>query len=892
MAIAHVATATSKTANNQTNTSLSVALGSTTIGDFNVIEIVGMVTGTGINNGFTTPAGWTKLGESFDSGTTSSETTAIFYRFFQSGDPSSVTVAWTNAGQAAAISSGYSGVDTTTPIPVSQIEPKGTTDATYSVSLTVSASGWIRSGFGNRSGDVPGSLADTSRGSTFNASAATIVAQDTAADATAGTYTKTALGTNTTSIGSEWAYQLNPSGSGSSPILWTVDEGLSLGEPIATSLLATVDTYSDAMGLTDSVVRNLNTGPTSTPRILDFTFGVELAPGYGPRSAAPVYVDISDYVSLGAGDVLLSRGREDESSTDAQPGRANFNVDNPGGAFTLGNDASPLAPVRLRTPLRWSVSFDNIRYTLWQGFTDGAPTYMDGTLPRARMSASDRIARLGKTKLGRIAEDELRADSPDMLYFLRDLTADAAATAEPVLVVKDSITPGGTAAFTGSEGPGLNEDPTLELVRASTTSGKYLRAVRTVVPTAAFAWTQEALVKPTALGAQVIIGSALLDGTGVEYAVGQVVGIDSQGRLSFSLGQQSVHPLTAGEWNHVAVTYDNSIGRISFYINGVLDFTTTGFFSAGQLHPETLTVGGYFDYAVATGWAPFDGSIAWVATYPTVLSAARIAAHASAAFGYAGDTSTARYQRIAKAAGVPAGMVTVAEARTTPLIGQKTLDRSALDIINEVSPVDGAFVFVDTDGLLVYAPASARYNTPVGLTLDATKPGHVLLGSEVQYDDALLVNDVTATGGDGTIVRVTDATSIDEYDPHELTITLPTASSDAPYTVATWILATRSQPEGRIDGIEIDVVGYYQAGGDVPALLNADIGTRLIVQNIPDEMVTSTSIDTFIEGVKHRISKTGWRMSFTTSPRGIYGRIAVLDSPTTGRLDAGNILGL
>mgnify|MGYP001003023417 CR=1 FL=1 len=75
MTIAHVATATSKTANTQTNNSLAVTLGSTTAGDFNVIEITAKVDGSGINAGFTTPAGWTKLGEAFDSGTTSSTTT-------------------------------------------------------------------------------------------------------------------------------------------------------------------------------------------------------------------------------------------------------------------------------------------------------------------------------------------------------------------------------------------------------------------------------------------------------------------------------------------------------------------------------------------------------------------------------------------------------------------------------------------------------------------------------------------------------------------------------------------------------------------------------------------------------------------------------------------------
>jgi hypothetical protein len=57
---------TSANPNNTTNTSLAVALGSTTIGDLNVIEISGLANGTTVNPTMTTPAGWTKLLERMD----------------------------------------------------------------------------------------------------------------------------------------------------------------------------------------------------------------------------------------------------------------------------------------------------------------------------------------------------------------------------------------------------------------------------------------------------------------------------------------------------------------------------------------------------------------------------------------------------------------------------------------------------------------------------------------------------------------------------------------------------------------------------------------------------------------------------------------------------------
>lgn len=907
MAIAHVATVTSKTANNQTNTSLSVALGSTTIGDLNVIEIVGKVDGTGINAGYSTPAGWTKLGEAFDSGTTSSATTAIFYRFFQSGDPLSVTVSWTNAGQAAAISSGYSGVDTTTPIPVSQIEPKGTTDTTYSVSLTISSSGWIRSGFGNRSGDVPTGLADTTRGSTFNTSASTIIAQDTAADATAGTYTKSAAGTNSTSVGSEWAYLLKPASAGAIAYQWTVDEGLTLGEIIGTSSLATVDTYTDALGLTDTIARVLNSSPTSTPRTADFTFKLELAPTSTPATAFPTYTEVTDYVVL-RDDVDLSRGRENEGSTDAQPGRGSWTMRNEGGTFTPGDSDSAFAPFQLRRPFRWSVTVDGISYSLWQGFLDGVTTFRDGLNARARMSCSDRVARLGGYLLTRLPDGEIALDDPVYAWPLRDTDpAPFAQNGDPLGIRTSNGVGSGTVSFTnGFSASGVSGDAVAQFTRADATKGMELWLRKPSNSATITSWAMEVLIAPSSIAKMAAIARTQTNENvdqwgGVPVAI-ECLGINATGLPFFEINDgpsatlTGTTPVPINAWTHLAVVVNGagvSPTGTRLYVNGQLVASDP---STPTLNPVDLwLVGGITDYTTFPSWAPFDGRIAYAAFYDnlaaggvgTALAASRIADHATLLTGT--ESASDRFARLCTNAGIPSALW-VTPPSSVEVGTQDTDGRTLLDAINAITAVDGGDVFADPDGILTYSSAAARYNRPVELVLDSTTM--VLVGTELTVDDSLLVNDVTYTGNDGVPARAFSASSIASFDKRTVTQDIPTVDWTASYVAAAWVLTHRATPGQRSSGIAINVQAFKDAGGSIPALLSLDVGSRIQVASIADGLATVSVMDLFVEGIKDRFGKGGWVRTLMTSPVGLYGSIFTLDDPVHGVLDGSQILGL
>lgn len=207
MAIAHVATVTSENANTTNNTSLSVSRAGTAAGQLEVIEISGLATGTTVNPTMSTPSGWTKLGERLDTNGTPASFVAVYYRIRQSGDGSSTSITWSNQGQMIAVASAYSGVDQSTPIDDEIFWFKVDSNASYSITVTATGSGWLRYGFANRTGTAWSAMTDTERGQVTLVSSSTMVSRDTNGNVTSGGYTKNATGSNT-SVGVGWGYRI------------------------------------------------------------------------------------------------------------------------------------------------------------------------------------------------------------------------------------------------------------------------------------------------------------------------------------------------------------------------------------------------------------------------------------------------------------------------------------------------------------------------------------------------------------------------------------------------------------------------------------------------------------------------------------------------------------
>jgi hypothetical protein len=470
VAIAHSSSTTSQNPNNLTNTSLSVTGLSTSSSDLNVVHISGVASGTDINPTMTTPSGWTKLGEALDSSGSAMTWVGVYWKF--GNGATSQTFSWSNAGQMIAVASVYTGVDSTTPVPSYQIESKGTTNTSYTVSVTTAQTGWIVSGFANRSGHTFSALADTSRGTVTLSASAAMTVQDSAADVTAGTITRTATGSGNTSVGAEWILLLKPSsGAGVSHTL-TLTDDIGMAETGA-NLLAVVETLTNPVGVTDTMVRTHTVGstpPPTTTTAADFTAVVEVAFDDTPRSSSPVYTDVAQYVRA-ASIPTMSRGRSNEFDPQAQAGRARVEFKNTDGRFTVGNGSSPYDPLQIRRPIRFRITYGGNVYPLWQGFVDSWDNGRDETTGIAQVDASDRLARAASVRLKGLVSAEILADSPSAYYTLGDDGQSLTAGDTSTVLGNPPLTIGGDEANDVAFGVGAAPGPDGGTVVAFTVGG-------------------------------------------------------------------------------------------------------------------------------------------------------------------------------------------------------------------------------------------------------------------------------------------------------------------------------------------------------------------------------------------------------------------------------------
>lgn len=251
---------TSANPNTTTNTSLAVALASTTVGDLNVIQLSGLATGTGINPTVTTPAGWAKLFEQMSNSGNPSTFVGVYYRFFQAGDPSSVTFSWANTGQMLADCTPFTGADITTPLPYfTSIPHSSGAGATYTITGTTGTDqGLLVYGAANKTGTAWSGLSDNPNGQVGLSSSATMVSRITAAELAGGTaFTKTMTGSAST-IGVQWAFIVKGAAGGTTYAgSAAMTSGSSLGASTAASVAA-------SFGMTSASAMNAATGLTGS----------------------------------------------------------------------------------------------------------------------------------------------------------------------------------------------------------------------------------------------------------------------------------------------------------------------------------------------------------------------------------------------------------------------------------------------------------------------------------------------------------------------------------------------------------------------------------------------------------------------------------------------------
>lgn len=245
-----------------------------------------------------------------------------------------------------------------------------------------------------------------------------------------------------------------------------------------------------------------------------------------------------------------------------------------------------------------------------------------------------------------------------------------------------------------------------------------------------------------------------------------------------------------------------------------------------------------------------------------------------------GQLSGARVNAILDAIAWPQSLRIVDTGDST-LQADPGTSRTALEALQTVENSEFGGVFVDSQGEvrfisrtnLIKAPATSLYSfSDLGGAITYTN-------AVVAFDDTTILNSVSVTRSGGTAQTASDQTSINTYFLHSGKRDGILVETDIEaLNQAQGILATRKDPEVRIDSIQLNL--YDDANPNKPKagvdleLLDGVTVTKAMPGN------TSVTQKSLINGINHDITKSSWMTTLFTAEPLLTG--FVLDSAISG----------
>jgi hypothetical protein len=222
--------------------------------------------------------------------------------------------------------------------------------------------------------------------------------------------------------------------------------------------------------------------------------------------------------------------------------------------------------------------------------------------------------------------------------------------------------------------------------------------------------------------------------------------------------------------------------------------------------------------------------------------------------------------------------------------GQSTLQadpgtpRTALEALQRVEDSEFGGIFIDGEGSVTFIDRDSLITNPAfaAYTFSDTGSDISYTNAVVAFDDTNLVNDVTVTRAGGTPQNAFDQDSIDKFFLHSGTREDILVQTDAEaLNQAQGILATRKDPEVRVDSIQLNL--YDDTNPNKP-LAGVDIELLdgvLVTKTMPGS--SSVTQPSLINGIHHDITKSSWNTTLFTAEPLLAG--FVLDSSISGILD-------
>ncbi len=248
----------------------------------------------------------------------------------------------------------------------------------------------------------------------------------------------------------------------------------------------------------------------------------------------------------------------------------------------------------------------------------------------------------------------------------------------------------------------------------------------------------------------------------------------------------------------------------------------------------------------------------------------------------AGQLSGARVDALLNAVEWPVSLRNIDVGEST-LQADPGTSRNVLEALQTVENSEFGGIFIDGESKINFVDRNSLITRPATsvYTFSDTGSNISYTNAVVAFDDTTIANDVTVNRLGGTAQNVFDQPSIDKYFLHSgIREGILVQTDSESLNQARGILATRKDPEVRIDSIQLNL--YDDSNPNKP-LAGVDIDLLdgiTVIKTMPGS--TSVTQPSLVNAIHHDITKSSWNTTLFTSEPLLAG--FVLDSTISGIL--------
>lgn len=627
---------------------------------------------------------------------------------------------------------------------------------------------------------------------------------------------------------------------------------------------------------------------------------IEIAPGYGPLQANPVWVDITADVRH----VQIRRGRQHELSR-FEAGTARIVVDNRAGTYYPWGSTYP-NQLTAGLPLRVRAIYGSQPWPLYYGFVESVrPNWASVNENDVTFDCKDLLKFLALKKTASVTSYSpvVLVDAPVGYWRCGDaggstIAADSSGFGHPAVVVY------GTAGdvFFGADGAIVASTDT-----AFDCGDSHGSLVITGLSLTQSACSLEVWAKVRSLPTTGLVGvntfafiaSLDFDGIGtdqqlvidvdntslgiapwtpfvhVDNGLGGLVDAQSQMQVRGVTGDvvdgvvfqapaaTAIARVSSGDWHHFVATLDGT--NVRLYVDGVLQVTAGAVASAGLTR---ATFGGQ----------SLDGLIDEAAVYNTVLTPAQVLNHYTIGSApLAGQLTGARIGTILGLVPIPAALQSLDAGTTVMQAASNDIPNTpVLSSLQNTSDTELGFLFVSATGSVTFYDRTHTSRSPfnaAAITMGSNTAGgeepYLIESVDAQRDDLDTYNEIVVTPKDLGDQIVSDSASATAYGTRTLRQSnlLMSNPSDA-LGRANFLLNEYKTPLDRVRSFMFQPISDPNVL--FPAALGFDLLTRIrFIARSADASAAVLDQLALIEGIEHTIDlaqvkwEVTWRLSTT-----------------------------